>query len=54
MGVRYYQDGMPACKVWKLEGCQDRVTRPSYILVGRHDHLSLGPEKTNQKLGYCC
>lgn len=44
----------PACRVWKVGGCQHQLTRPSNVLVGRHGHLSLGPEKINQKLGYCC
>ena len=44
-----------ACKVWKVGGHQHQLTRPSYVLVGRRrGHLSLGPEKIIQKLGYCC
>lgn len=43
-----------ACRVLKARGCQHQVTRPSYEIVGRHGHPSLGPEKSNQKLGCCC
>lgn len=55
MGVRdTIRTVCPACKVWKVGGCQHLVTRPSYVLIGRHNYLSLGPEKINQKLGYSC